>query len=275
MKCLFLYSSSSSPIDREEEKKYFNQGAASRKRPSEIGSLGSLVFRSLSVSRSNSSWRREESKIAASCSLAGEQLFSVISNVRRLVDTVALVVRLESLCQIDPLHQDLGTDDEGHLIQTTRTEDFYDEIDRSCFGVEDNVDTVSFSDMASALSLIVDYCCDSKHVNIVASRIMALQVLLSPTSCKFGRTDLAAVARDCGITRAAVSKSLIEFRDQVGTSLTVGHRSSSRERCRQAQEHALRRGIHASDVRKAKRAAKAAQAAMQADAEISCVPSAQ
>jgi hypothetical protein len=53
-----------------------------------------------------------------------------------------------------------------------------------------------------------------------------------------------------------VSKFLVEFRDQIGTSLTVGHRSSSRERCRQAQQYALKRGIHASNTRKKRAAVK-------------------
>ena len=165
-------------------------------------------------------------------------------------------MRLEDIRQIDPLHPNLALTSDGELEPTS---DFdYDEIDRSCFGVEPEESVVPWQDMTAAFALIVDFCCDSKHVNIVASRIMALQVLLSPTSCKFGRTDLAAVARDCGITRAAVSKSMLEFRDQVGTSLTVGHRSSSRENCRLAQEYALKRGIHASDKRKARRQAEEA-----------------
>jgi hypothetical protein len=166
-------------------------------------------------------------------------------------------VRTADLLAIDP-HGHLGVNDEGHLEATTDVEDFYDEIDRSCFGVEDEEESVPFSDMTAALALIVDWSCDSKHPNIIASRILALQVLLSPTNAKHGRTDLAAIARDCGITRAAVSKCLIEFRDEVGTSLTVGHRNSSRERCRQAQEYALKRGIHVSNTRKKRAAEKAA-----------------
>ena len=146
-------------------------------------------------------------------------------------------MRLEDAEQIDPLHENLGCDDEGHLIQTT---DFdFDAVDRGAFGVEPEEESVvSFADMSAALSLIVGWICASPDLRHCGSRAAALACLLDPIHAPHGRSDLTAIAKEAGVTKAATSKWLVDFRDQVGTSLTIGKRSSQRDVYRRAQNAA-------------------------------------
>jgi hypothetical protein len=170
-------------------------------------------------------------------------------------------MRTADLLAIDP-HGHLGVNDEGHLEATTDVEDFYNEIDRNCFGVEDAEDTVSFSDMSAALSLIVGWACTCKDIRQVAGKILALGVMLDPVNMPYGRTDLTAIAREVGCTKQAVSKWLLHLRDQSGVALTIGKKASVRETCKQAQEAAMRAGCHASHRRAANRAIKQAKQAV-------------
>jgi hypothetical protein len=123
------------------------------------------------------------------------------------------------------------------------------------FGVEpEEDDTVSFSDMAAVRSLVVQWACASPDIKYVGGRIAAIGVLLDPTNLAHNRRTLADVARETGVTRAAVSKWVLDFRDQVGTSLTVGKRSSVRAKNSAGQLAALERGTHSSQVKREKRA---------------------
>jgi hypothetical protein len=151
----------------------------------------------------------------------------------------------------DHLHEDLAFENDS-IVPTT---DFqWDEVDRNVFDVEDEEDdTVSFSDMAACLALIVQWACASPDIKHVGGRIAALGVLLDPTNLPHNRRTLADVARETGVTRAAVSKWALDFRDQVGTSLTVGKRSSVRTKDSAAQLAALERGTHSSQVKRAKK----------------------
>jgi hypothetical protein len=84
----------------------------------------------------------------------------------------------------------------------------------NCFDVEDEEQTVSFSDMAAALSLIVQFACSSPDICHVGGRIAAIGVLLDPSNQPHDRRTLADVAREVGVSRAAVSRWIMDFRDQ-------------------------------------------------------------
>jgi leucine-zipper of insertion element IS481 len=152
----------------------------------------------------------------------------------------------------DGIHNNLGIDNEGHIEPSVGFD--YDEIDRNVFDVEDEEETVSFSDMAAALALIVGFACASPDLKLVGARIAAIGVLLDPINMPHNRRTLADIAREAGLSRACVSKWMIDFRDQIGTSLTVGKRSSARAADRAGQVAAIERGTHVSFVR-AKKAA--------------------
>jgi hypothetical protein len=148
--------------------------------------------------------------------------------------------------------------DDGELVPTTEFD--FDSVDREAFGVENDVDDmVSFSDMSAALSLIVQFACASPNLTHVGGRIAAIGVLLDPSNMPHGRRTLADIARECGVTRAAISRWMVDFRDQIGTSLTVGKRSSTRAKDSVAQIEALERGTHSSFVRRDKRLAAEAK----------------
>ena len=153
----------------------------------------------------------------------------------------------------DGLHEDIAFENDT-LVPTTAFD--YDSIDRNVFDVEPEEDTVSFSDMAAAFSLIVQWACASPDIKHVGGRIAAIGVLLDPTNLPHHRRTLADVARETGVTRAAVSW-VLDFRDQVGTSLTVGKRSSVRKKNSACQLAALERGTHSSQVKRAKKLAEA------------------
>lgn len=154
----------------------------------------------------------------------------------------------------DGLHEDIAFENDT-LVPTTAFD--YDSIDRNVFDVEAEEDTVSFSDMAAVLSLVVQWACASPDIKHVGGRIAAIGVLLDPTNLPHNRRTLADVARETGVTRAAVSKWVLDFRDQVGTSLTVGKRSSVRKKNSACQLAALERGTHSSQVKRAKKLAEA------------------
>lgn len=168
-------------------------------------------------------------------------------------------MRKDELAELaDPLHTNLGIDEDGRLEPTVQPD--WDSIDRNVFGVEPDEErdaVVSFADMAAALSLIVSWACASRNLTHVGARIASLAVLLDPNNAgpSKKRWTLADIAREAGITRSAISRWLVDFRDSAGTSLTVGKRSSMRAKYRQSQAEAVERHTHSSFVRRDKTSA--------------------
>jgi hypothetical protein len=66
---------------------------------------------------------------------------------------------------------------------------------------------------------------------------------------KFGKT-LSEIATNAGVTRAALSKALMNFRDDAAIKLGIGKRSGYRETCRKVQQAAVKAGVHSSFKRK-------------------------
>jgi hypothetical protein len=154
----------------------------------------------------------------------------------------------------DHLHENVAWDTDNQEIAGTVGFD-YDSIDRNAFNVEPDDErdaVVSFADMSAALSLIIQFAVASPNLKHVGSRIAAIGVLLDPSNMPFNRRTLSDIARECGITRAAVSRWICDFRDQIGTSLTVGKRSSASTKDRAGQIEAMERKTHSSFVRKDK-----------------------
>jgi hypothetical protein len=131
------------------------------------------------------------------------------------------------------------------------TTDFdYDEVDRGLGWKEDTEGTVSFSDMAAAFNLVLEFVLRGKDLNACGARAAALACYLDPVhSNKFGST-LAEIAVSAGCTRASLSKALIDFRDACGVHFSAGKLEGSRDSYRAAQMDSIERGTHSSTSRK-------------------------
>jgi biotin operon repressor len=119
--------------------------------------------------------------------------------------------------KFDSVHS-VGRNHHAHCLEPIAD---FDAIDRSLAG-EDEVaeDMMSVSDMSSGLFKVLYWATNAyadtpqARLAAVASRIEALLWLLQPTECRF--ESLTDIAQAAGITKASVSKALVNFRDEVG-----------------------------------------------------------
>jgi hypothetical protein len=107
---------------------------------------------------------------------------------------------------------------------------------------------VPMPDVASGFSTIVHWICSAKELNMVAARALTLQTWLDPVGAQF--RSLNQIAEHCAVTRAALSKAVLVFRDEHNIGLTIGRLESSRAVFRQAQRIAFQNGTHSSQTRK-------------------------
>jgi hypothetical protein len=87
---------------------------------------------------------------------------------------------------------------------------------------------------------------------MAAARANALLHWLRPAESQF--SDYSEIANFYGVTKAAVSKSLLNLKDAVGCRLPVGKRNGSRATYSRAQKAAVTDGRHASCARKVRQA---------------------
>jgi hypothetical protein len=154
-------------------------------------------------------------------------------------------------------HEDAGGD-HVHEVgvvdnQLARISHFdYDEVDRN-LGFEPEPDsTVTMSDAAACFSLILEWILKGETLHLAGARAAALAIYLDPVNnSKFG-SSLAEIAREADCTRAALSKSLIDFRDAAGVYLSMGKRSDARKTFRSVQVEAIEKGTHSSFKRQKK-----------------------
>ena len=151
-------------------------------------------------------------------------------------------------------HGDIG----GHVHETAfednqivEVTDFdWASIDRSCDGIEPAEQTISLADASAAISIILGWICKGQYksdpapIASVASRAEALLLLLDPNQSRY--ETLADIARASGMTRAAISKSLLSLKDQSGLALTIGKLHGTRDTYREAQRKCVAEGTHSS-----------------------------
>lgn len=104
--------------------------------------------------------------------------------------------------------------------------------------------TVPLSTVCSALCEILDWITIPITLNMTAARAHTLRTWLDPVQSAY--KSLNEIANYCDVSRAALSKSLLAFRDEHSIHLTIGRLESSRELYRQAQLHALEEHRHVS-----------------------------
>jgi hypothetical protein len=85
-------------------------------------------------------------------------------------------------------------------------------------------------------------------LNVIAGRALAFQFWLAPTDSRYQR--VSQIAADCGLTKAALSKAVLQFADAMQVRLPVGKRKGTRQSFRDKQLALVAEHRHASDTRK-------------------------
>jgi len=134
------------------------------------------------------------------------------------------------------------------------TEPDWDDIDRRCFGEDDQRpgDSIPWDDVIACFGLILEWMC-LKHIDDVrqvAARALTLHYLLSPETAHYHSLDEIAVA--CNTSKQCLSKSLMEFRRQSGLTMTLGKLASTSDSFRRGQLASIASGNHWSSKRTAK-----------------------
>jgi hypothetical protein len=101
--------------------------------------------------------------------------------------------------------------------------------------------------VVSAFCSILDWIESGRNFTDAGARASALRVLLDPVQSRY-RT-LAQIARDAGVSRAIVSRWLLELRDTYDVQLGL-RSSATRLHCRQAQLASVKAGRHSSQLAK-------------------------
>ena len=149
-----------------------------------------------------------------------------------------------------------GDEGSGEPGRFERIADFsWEEVYRAVDGEEPAERMISFSDSSAAISVLIGWLCHSGRdepadIRTVAAKCEALLFWLDPNQSKY--ESLADIARVTGHTRAAISKQLLNLKDQLGSCVSVGKRSHTRATYRACQVEAIEKGTHASFKRRSK-----------------------
>ena len=103
---------------------------------------------------------------------------------------------------------------------------------------------VPISRVASALSVILHWLSQSKDFRFSGAKVAALAALLDPVNSDY--RNLSQVARAAGISRATLSKAILNLRDSNGIRFRMGKSDDARHSYRQTQLELVAAGRHAS-----------------------------
>jgi hypothetical protein len=107
---------------------------------------------------------------------------------------------------------------------------------------------LTIAEVSSAFSNVIDWIVTPQAPNMIAARSLTMKLWLDPIRSR--HRSLLRIAQECDVSRAALSKALLAFRDEYSIGLTIGRLESSREIFRQAQLASIENGTHASFSRK-------------------------
>jgi hypothetical protein len=117
--------------------------------------------------------------------------------------------------------------------------------------------TVTWSDMSAAFVLILEWILKGHTLSLAGARAASLAVYLDPThNSKFG-SNLAQIALEANCTKAALSKALMDFRDDAGIMLSAGKSQGARATYQNVQRRLVHEHKHSSDIKAAKKLAGA------------------
>jgi hypothetical protein len=103
---------------------------------------------------------------------------------------------------------------------------------------------IPLSSAASALSRIFEWVGHSQDWRFAGAKIIALHVLLDPINGPY--RNLSQVARAAGISRATLSKAILNLRDLNGIRFAGGKSQLARQTYRETQLMLVANGRHAS-----------------------------
>lgn len=165
-------------------------------------------------------------------------------------------VPLSTLDQTDR-HSNIGlhTDDplSDHIHESgyegterVPTVDFdYDAVDAALNSKEqdDEAHKLTWSNLTSTFSKMLAWVISARNLTEAGAKAACIQFLLHPEESKYD--SYSAIAREVGMTRAAVSKWMLTLHDSIGLRMPVSNkRSGCREKYSQAQLRAVKRGTH-------------------------------
>jgi biotin operon repressor len=136
----------------------------------------------------------------------------------------------------DGIHQ-VGTDENDAVCQVV-------DFDYSALDPAEPEPTIRVSLAASGLVRVLAWILRSHDLRLAGARAASIMALLDPVNSPF--RNLSQIARSVGISRAALSKAILQLRDNDGVRFAGGKMDSSREIYRQAQLELVRTGRHAS-----------------------------
>lgn len=88
--------------------------------------------------------------------------------------------------------------------------------------------------LADGLGRLLEWTCRSGQPLVVGQRTLVLAYVLRPDLVNVSSS--AELARGLGVTRAAVNKTVNDFRDTFGVRTGVMRNEETRDKCRQAQQ---------------------------------------
>jgi hypothetical protein len=103
---------------------------------------------------------------------------------------------------------------------------------------------ISITQASSALVRVLDWLARSQNFASIGAKALALRALLGSPNNPY--RSVSKIAKATGISRAAISKSLLNLADQYGIRLNTGKLETSRLAYREAQLRALERRSHSS-----------------------------
>jgi hypothetical protein len=155
-------------------------------------------------------------------------------------------MRLCDLREINPLHENIGVDADGHLEPTT---DFnYDQIRFDDEPIAEDDDSITWAEASSLLVRVLQRITHPDELAKAGTRAHLVVYLLDPSQCKY--SSLRELAEEAGCTKQALSKALMDWRRELQVGLNLGKRAYTSESYRQAQYRSVQAGTHYTSAQK-------------------------
>jgi len=140
----------------------------------------------------------------------------------------------------DHIHE-IGTDENGVFVPVCHFD--FNQLDRC----GENSDMVPIEAVTSGFNQLLGWMLSSRDLVFVGARAAALLTLLDPVNSDYRNLNEIAIAT--GVSRASLSKSLLELKDRYGLGLSF-RGSRVRQNCSEAQKKTIAAGTHSSFSRK-------------------------
>jgi hypothetical protein len=106
---------------------------------------------------------------------------------------------------------------------------------------------VAWADVCAGWTLLLEWIAKPESIALAGARAHTLLHWLTPSMCRYG--SLEEIAKVAGVTRACLSKHLMDFRKQISLHIGLGKSENASERYSQAQKASYATGNHSSFTR--------------------------